>query len=306
MASPWCLAVFAAAACAAQTPSLEEIRSRLAEEADVFLHVAPQTFAEETLRQRAVKPPPRFRLRVGDDALKPPPPVYQTREIVSEYSFSSFKDSPAFLHEFRQVSSVDGRKVLAPEKARQSLSVGMRSQDDRLKKRMLEQFEKHGLIGTVTDFGQILLLFTKRRLPEYEFRLAGQGRIGADPVVKIAFRQVKGAQALTIFEGNQAIHRPLEGEIWVRTPDTTPLRITLESAREEQGKDEKDKSVIRDQATVDYAMSQHGVMLPVSVVHRQLNGELLIAENIFRYSAFRKFSAASEIKFTEVPLEPPQ
>jgi hypothetical protein len=300
MAPLWFVAGLAAFA-GAQPPSLEQIQNRLAEEAAVFLHIAPQTFAEETLQQRAVKPRPRFRLRIGDDALTPLPPRYQTREIVSEYSYSSFKASPTFLHEFRQVFSIDGQQVLAQEKARQSLSLGMRSQDDRLKKRMLEQFEKHGLIGTVTDFGQLILLFVKRRLPEYEFRIVGETRLGADPVIKVAYRQVKGAQALTIFEGSKAIHQPLQGEIWVRKPDLAPLRITLESAREE-----KDQPVLRDQASVDYLMSQHGVMLPVAVVHRQFNGELLTAENIFRYSSFRKFSAASEIKFTEVPVEPPK
>jgi len=295
------MAALAAFAAGAQTPSLEEIQNRLSEEATVFLHVAPQTFTEETLQQRALKPRPRFRLRIGQDALTPPPPSYQTRQIVSEYSYSSFKDSPTFLHEFRQVSSVDGREVLSPEKARQSLSLGMRSQDDRVKKRMLQQFEKHGLIGTVIDFGQLILLFAKRRLPEFEFRIVGEALLGADPVIKVAYRQVKGTQALTIFEGSKAIHQPLQGEIWMRKPDLAPLRITLESVREEE-----DQSVLRDRAAVDYAMSQHGVMLPVAVVHRQFNGELLTAENIFRYAPFRKFSAASEIKFTEVPLEPPQ
>jgi hypothetical protein len=55
--------------------------------------------------------------------------------------------------------------------------------------------------------------------------------------------------------------------------------------------------VIRDEATVEYTLSSHGALTPVSVVHRQWNGSELVVENSFRYSAFRKFAADAEIKF---------
>src|SRR5262245_20621333 len=108
---------------------------RVAEEAEAFGKVARDVIAQETLQQRIRKAPTRFRPRVGASVMAPPKIEYQTRTIVSEYAFATFKDSPA-LHEFRQVVSVDGQALLKAEKARQSLTLGVRSQDDNVKKRM--------------------------------------------------------------------------------------------------------------------------------------------------------------------------
>ncbi len=113
---------------------------RLAEEAEVFAHVARAVLSEEKLAQRTRKPVPRFHPRVGDGATKLKE-EFLTREIVSEYGYSSFKDSPAALHDFRTVISVDGKKVLAPEKARRALTLGVKSTDDATKKQMLRDFE---------------------------------------------------------------------------------------------------------------------------------------------------------------------
>src|SRR6185369_6125830 len=149
---------------AQQAGDLQSMLGRVSEEAEVFAHSARAVLSEETLRQRTRKTPVRFLPRVGEAATKPPKEEFLTREIVSEYGYSSFKDSPAALHEFREVTSVDGRKVQAQEKARRTLTLGVKSADDNLKKQMLRDFEKHGLTGAVTDFGQLILLFTKRRL----------------------------------------------------------------------------------------------------------------------------------------------
>ncbi len=294
------LAMALVGAAAAEPPRLDDILSRIAEEAEVFARSAPQAFAEEKLEQRARLGTPRFRPRMGDSALKPPPVRFQTREIISEYGFAALKESPNVLHELRQVVSVDGRPVLSRERARRSLSLGIRSEDDQVKKRMLLEFEKHGLIGTVVDFGQMLLLFSKRRLSQYQFTVEGTTRIGADEVAVVGYRQVGGTQSLTVFEGREALHQLLNGRIYVRLPDLAPVRMTTSAARQ------KGNDTIRDEAEVDYAMSPHAVMLPVAVVHRQFWGKELMAENIFHYSAFRRFSAESEIKFTEVPPEPPK
>src|SRR5579872_7285526 len=112
------LAVAAIATLSGQTLPLADILSRVSEEAEIFRRVAPQTLSEETLQQRSLKPPPRFRPRMGAGVgAAPPPPEYQTREIVSEYSYAALADSAGALHEFRQVISVDGRRVSTPEKA---------------------------------------------------------------------------------------------------------------------------------------------------------------------------------------------
>src|SRR5712692_2371835 len=46
----------------------QKLAERLAEEASAFQRLAPQVLGEETLHQRALKPPPRFRPRLGSAA----------------------------------------------------------------------------------------------------------------------------------------------------------------------------------------------------------------------------------------------
>jgi hypothetical protein len=274
-------------------PALAGILDRVWEEAELFRATAPRMLAEETFKQRALKPPRRFRPRLGNAALEPPKPEYRTRTIVSEYGFSAFKDAPNALHELRQVVSVDGRPVASRESARRTLTVGLRSEDDALKKRMLEEFEKHGLRGAVADFGQILLLFSRRRLEDYTFRLEGSGQAGPDAAIVLGFQQRSGAGALLIFEKRRAIHQPLEGQLWVRRSDLRPLRVVLRSSTQDGAR------VTRHEATVDYAVSPHGVLEPVSVVYRQFAGADLMVENVFHYSPFRLFTADTEMKFDE-------
>ncbi len=270
---------------------MQSILARVSEEADVFRANAPKMLAEETLVQRALKPPRRFRPRIGAAAVTAPKPEYRTREIVSEYGFSSFKDSPNALHEFRQVVTVDGRRVSSQQDARRSLAIGMRSEDDEVKKRMLERFEKHGLAGAAADFGQVLLLFGRRQLQDYEFRSDGEGRIGAEAALILTFRQRGGGGSLLIFEKRKALHVPLDGRLWVRRADSRPLRVELSSTRKEGNTE------IRDEATVDYTVNAHGVSAPVSVTHREFSGGTLVVENVFQYSPFRVFSVDAEIKF---------
>jgi hypothetical protein len=278
-------------------PALAAILEHVSEDAGLFRATAPRMLAEETFEQRALKPPRRFRPRLGNAALEPPKPEYRTRTIVSEYGFSTFQDAPNALHELRQVVSVDGRSIASREAARRTLSVGMRSQDDALKKRMLEEFEKHGLRGAVTDFGQILLLFSRRRLEDYTFRLEGSGQVGPDAAIILGFQQRSGAGALLIFEKSKDIHQALEGQLWVRRSDSRPLRVVLRSSTQEG------VHVARYEATVDYAVSPRGVLEPVSVLYRQFAGADLMVENLFHYSPFRLFTAESEVKFDE-PVPP--
>lgn len=282
-----------AAVCQPAQPDqrLEAILARVSEEAEIFSQAAANLTAEETFQQRARKSPRRFRPRFGRAATEPPKVEYSTREIVSEYGYARLRESPGRLHEFRQVVAVDGRRVKSQEQARHSLARDLRSEDDRVKKRMLEQFKRHGLASAAADFGQVILLFDRRRLADYEFRVARAERVGAEPALVVTFRQTGGGGSLVIFEGRSAIYQALEGELWVREPDWLPLRILLKTARK------RDEVVIRDEATVDYVMSQHGVMVPASVVYRQFAGDALLVENRFRYSPFRRFAAEAEVKY---------
>ena len=270
---------------------LEGILQRLAEEAEIFAQAATNLTGEETLQQKARKSPRRFRPRLGSGAVEPPKPEYQSREIVSEYGFAVLKEAPGVIHEFRQVVSVDGRRIKSREEARQSLARGLSSADDRVKKRMLEQFQRYGLAEAAADFGQLLLLFGQRRQADYYFRVMRQERLGAESAVVVDFQQRGGGGSLLIFQGKTAVHARLDGEIWAREGDWLPLGIKLRSSRQ------VNRLWIRDEASVDYTMSQHGVSVPAAVVHRQWAGQELLVENLFRYAAFRRFTAEAEVKY---------
>src|SRR6266700_6129271 len=170
----WFLTLFLAAQEPAPSRSLPEILSRSAEEAEVLSQNAPRSLTVETLEQRALMPPSRFRPLIGKAATEIPKPRLQSREIVSEYSVGTLKESTSHdLFELRQVVAVDGRKVQSPESARHALSLGVKSPDDRVRKRMLEDFAKHGLVDIATDYGLILLAFAKRSQENMDFRIAG-------------------------------------------------------------------------------------------------------------------------------------
>ncbi len=287
-------AALLALALSGQQPSDSRIRAmlaRVAEEAEVFRQKAPRLLAQETLRQRALEVPRRFRPRVGKAAAEPPKPEYRTRQIISEYTFGYFRDSPGVLHEFRQMTSVDGRELLAPTRAREKLALGLQSADDRSKRRMLEEFERHGLRAAAAGFGQAILLFSRPRLVQYAFTWEGHARVGAVPAVILRFRQSGGQGALTIFEGRRMLRAALAGQLWLRDPDGLPLRIVLEATRQQDGQ------TVRDQATVEYIMSPHGVLVPASVLRRHFVGDVLTVEDVFQYSPFRLFAADAEVKF---------
>jgi len=278
---------------AAQT--LPEIQSRLAEEAAVFRRVAPQVLSEETLTQRALKAPPRFHPRLGEAATKTIEPVWQTREIISEYSFGALKDAPESIHEFRQATSVDGRPIASATAARHSLALGLASLDDLVTKRMLEDFQKHGLTTAVVDFGPLILLFTKRSAANYRFELAGDDRIGADPVKIVSYTQTAGPDRMLVFQGRRAIHQPIQGRIYARVPDGLPLRITIVATRQDG------KITYRDEATVDYTQNANGFLAPAAITHRGFAGDQLLVEDVFRYTPFRKFRADAAIQFDVHP-----
>lgn len=285
----FCLALIAPLAYAAQP--MEPPR-RLSEEAEMFRRNAPQLIAEETLEQRSLKPPPRFHRR--GEAQEP---QYQTRVIVSEYTYSSFKQSPEAIHEFRQVISVDGKAIRTPEEARHAMSLELRSDDERARKRMLEDFQRLGLEGAVEDFGQMILLFTKRQIPYYEFRQAGTERIGADETEVTQYRQVGGKDTFLVFQGRKAVREKLSGEIWLRKSDGLPLRLSMRSSWLDH------KHTRRHEAVVEYTPTPFGIIVPASVKHSEFLDDHLITENLFRYSTFRRFGADADIKFETAPAE---
>ena len=182
---------------------------------------------------------------------------------------------------------------------RETLAFGLTSANDRKKKKMLEEFEKRGLIGAVTNFGQILLLFEKRHLSNYSFKPDGRAMLGPEAALVFSFVQVEGPDSMTIFAGKEVIRRKLQGSVWVRESDYLPLRIDLVGSRE------AGEQTIEWYGLVDYDMSRFGVLLPASVVYREYSEGILLTENRFEYSGFRQFGAQSDIKF-EVESEAPR
>jgi hypothetical protein len=273
--------------------------ARVAEEADVMWQNIPKTLTIETLEQRSVLPPPRFRPRVGTAAAAPA--VRSTvRQIVSEYSVGTLRDADSGdLHEFRQVISVDGQPVQTEESARRALSLGLQSPTDRTRKRMLEQLTQHGLVDIAIDYGLILLEFTRRGWQNLQFGSSTRARLGTDTAVVRAWKQLSTAGGELEFHGRRAVRQSLQGRLWMRKSDGLPLRVEAWAEVVDAG------CTVRDQASVDYVMSSHGFLTPVSVVHRHLVDGRVMTENLYRYAPFKMFSAEADIKFTEAPESPP-
>jgi hypothetical protein len=297
-------------------PSLPDLLSRVAEEAEILQQNAPKSLTQEVLEQRALMPATRFRPRIGKKATAAePPPRLVVRQIVSEYSVGTIKESAVQnLTELRQVISVDGRKVQTVERARHALSLGITSPDDRIRKRMLEDFARYGLVDIATDYGIFLLAFNKRGQQNMKVALAGEEQIGADAAWVLSWQQTSPEGGMLEFLGNQASRVALRGRLFVRKSDGLPLRIQSWS---EQPQDATSALLqtwsghpqatqkVRDEATVDYVRSAHGFLTPASVIHRHLVDGKVVTENLYRYAPFKTFSADAEIKFTELEEPPP-
>lgn len=268
-----------------------KMTARVSEEAEAFAKVATKVLGTETLHQSAMKPASRFHLRVG---AAPPESGFRDREIVSEYGFAKFAGESGAIHEVRQVISVDGKKVQDTKRAQDALAKAITSNDDGQKKALLKSFEKYGLLGAVTDFGQLILLFTRRDIERYEFTPRGTKMIGYDRALVFSYKQIDGAEALTLFQenkGDQATRLKMEGEIRVRAEDFVPLQITLAAHYGDA------PNSVREEAAVTYKMSYYGALLPASTEHRELRNGKVVAENQFTYTDFHKFGASSELKF---------
>jgi hypothetical protein len=294
-------AAFLACAFSPAQLSLPELLSRVAEEAEMLQQNAPKSVSREVLEQRALMPSTRFRPRIGKKAIAVvPPPRLLVREIISEYSVGTLKESAVQnLTELRQVISVDGRKIQTPERARHALSLGITSPDDRIRKRMLEDFARHGLVDIATDYGIFLLAFSKRGLENMNVVLGGEDQVGADAAWVLNWRQTSPDAGMLEFLGNQASRLALQGRLLVRQSDGLPLRIQSWSEHSQANHQ------IRDEATVDYIQSAHGFLTPASVIHRHMVDGQVITENLYRYDPFKLFSADAEIKFTELETPPP-
>lgn len=253
---------------------------RLASEAASFEKLAQEVTGEETIRQRAMKPPPKFRPRIGEAATKAPAPQWREREIISLYGIALIGHS---LHEIRQVLSVDGKTVQGEQHAQQTLTELLTTSGDQQKFAALKQLEKYTLNGAATDFGPLLLLFAHGGAERYEFTALGPRLLGAVPASAYHFKQLDGSEGLTLFAGATQKLR-IEGEIWISEAPEGPIRITLSSTVPDSA------PLIREEATVDYARSPLGALLPSAIEQRELHGEEVAAEHLFDYANFQRLA----------------
>lgn len=268
----------------------QRLVERLAEEAYSFGRLAPQVLGTETLEQRAVKPPSRFRLRLrrSDREQKP---NWQQRRLESEYGFTTFAEDGA-LHELRQVRLVDGKPVKNAMSPKELARIVTATNDER-KLELLKQFEEYGLLGAANDFGQIIMLFAPGSIERYEFvfdRPAQQSGVAYDV---FRYQQLDGPEALTVVNTRRDKTETLRihGEVWVTEQDYLPAKVIINVSQLDR------VETVRQSATVEYQMSQHGALLPVRTDHQEFRGGVLAAENHFRYQDFQKFSASSELSF---------
>jgi hypothetical protein len=208
---------------------------------------------------------------------KPDAIVVQTREIVSYYSLGTLKSAPEALREFRHIFIVDRIPIEDEKWALDEFRSELQPRDDPARRALIENFEKRCLASAATDFGQLLLLFTRTNLPKYDFGLAGEARIGDDQAWRIAFTQKAGAESLHIFEAGAKRTDRLQGEVTVRQGDYLPLRIDLNDSHKHG------ESEIRDEAKLAY-MVVSGGLLPAALVYRRYVNNQLALESVYRYS----------------------
>lgn len=269
--------------------------NRLSEEAEAFYRLAPKIIGRETLHHKGRQAAPRIKWLSTAD---PPEVTYRNSVIVSEYGFGYFAEAPEDLREFRQVVSVDGRAraAAATRDPRQVLAENMNSDDDRLRRRLLEDFERYGQTGSATDFGQILLLFRRRTLPLYLFERKKDAELAGEPCQVIRWKQRTGAEPLYVFSNRRLERIPMEGEIFLRARDLMPLRITMKASLDEE------KVPVTYTAEIDYLRSRYGLVLPSALhIEKKARGLMLI-DNHSEYADYQMFGADSQIIFdAEMP-----
>ncbi len=283
-------AYFAAVVLQAQTPAgLNEYLDALGRTAATFATTAPGLTAAETLDQRGrrgfieILKGKKNKIRKFDVKL---PTDFRMHHVVSGYTLEAFGKDGA-LHETRTVRRMDGKDMAGEDEARHALTTGLASADDGAKRILLENLDREQLEGAATDFGLLMLLFQSRFQKNYAFAPSGGRTMGDAAVNVITYRQISGAQGLTVFRAWTESRQPLSGEIWFLAKDLLPVRITM-NAEEALSK----KYTIRTEATVDYTPSRFG-LVPASVVDRQfLQGgaahDDLMVENDFHYADFHQ------------------
>jgi hypothetical protein len=280
---PFCCAFLAAAGAgwSADRPLPDDIPPlihQLTGQASRFWGAAPSWYGRETLRQRDPTPGRRRRGLHLSDPPKANPAEPASREIVSWYGFAALSSSSESIHEVRQIVAVDGKRV-AYGPSESDFCHLLLARDDDTKRELEQKFEAATMGDAPVDFGQLVMMFTRRSIDRYKFKLRGPELIGAQHVTVFEYSQQAGTPGLHL-DQNRTI--PLVGTLALREADGAPLRITVVATRTE-----KDKVEIRDEAEVEYQEVAHGVILPVSLVHKRYVNGAIHSDDRAQYSDWK-------------------
>jgi hypothetical protein len=255
--------------------------------AAIFARSAPGIVARERLEQRGrrgfVQILEQQVKKQADDVTVKLPPKFRTHIVISDYALGQIGATRA-IHELRSILTIDGRTISPADEARHALAIGIQSEDDELKHRLLENFERNRLEGAVTDFGQLILLFTAAARPHYTFTMGHERRLNGVPMIALDYTQTSGATGLTVFHEHTMNVRSMHGEIWLRAEDLLPLRIIMDAETPVTG-----TLRVRDNAVVDYTPTAFG-LAPAHIRHMQYLGPDLLVENDLQYSGYQRLT----------------
>jgi hypothetical protein len=266
------------------TDALIEATARAAA---IFARSAPGIIARERLEQRGRRGSVQVleqHAKEQDGNIKVKlPPQFHTHVVISDYGFAEIGKTRA-IHEIRSILTIDGRTISPAGEARHALAIGIQSEDDELKHRLLENFERNRLEGAVTDFGQLILLFTGAARPHYTFKIGHERRLKGVQMIALEYTQTSGATGLTVFHERTMNVRSTHGEIWLRTEDLLPMRIIMDAETPVTG-----TLRVRDNAVVDYTPTPFG-LAPAHIHHMQYLGPDLLVENDLQYSGYQRLT----------------
>jgi hypothetical protein len=275
------LAAFLALSSALPAQETDDLVSAAANMAATFSRTAPGLAAREVLHQHGRRGIVSI-LQAKNTNVKLPQ-EFRTHEVVSDYAFGQVGATHA-IHEIRSILTIDGRVISSADEARHALAIGVQSPDDELKHRLLENFERNRLEGAVTDFGQLLLLFTAASEKNYSFTPGHMRMLHNEAMIALNYKQISGSDGLTVFHEHVMDVRTTGGEIWFRLSDLVPLRITMYTEKTVNG-----NLTVRDTAVVDYTPTEFG-LAPSHVDHMQFLGSDLLVENDLQYSLYQRLT----------------
>ncbi|HYP12675.1 MAG TPA: hypothetical protein VEQ63_02020 [Bryobacteraceae bacterium] len=255
----------------------------LAIEADAFDKSAHRVAGIETLRQTLPRGSQVVRNRRGVQTVLPE----RTREIVSEYGFVALDERGGWLKEARIVVAVDGATWKKGNKGLETLARTLSANDEKKKRSLLEGFEDFGLQGFITDLGQLILLFARGLLQNYELTYEFKEPSPAGDVWVYRYSQLSGSDAMTIYEAKVPIKVQLRGRVWIRAKDYVPVQISVESERPVKD------LIVHDISVVQYEKSSFGFVLPSRITHEQFVNRNLFVKDEFVYSDFKELVSGS-------------